>query len=192
MLPFGFLTPSFTGPLGGPELACSSLLRHTKLHSSSSAQIPSELTHPPVPSGYPRSPARKAESSISPRPFPTAPDMIFPESKLPDKRPACARKPACPFRKNSHIFGRGAGKAAGVFSVGTTAIEFLIRGERYLFEESPAVSKKLSLTEADRVSLFLPPRRWGKRTFCLSRRTYTMIKTAEVRHVRGKKTAIQV
>jgi len=33
------------------------------------------------------------------------------------------------------------GEAAVVLSVGTAAIEFLIRGERYLFEESPAVSK---------------------------------------------------
>ena len=109
--------------------------RHLARRSSYSAQNPSKLTHPPVPSGFPRSPARKAESSISPSPFPDRPWDISPESKKVVKLLDDKKKPFCPFRKNSDIFGRWAGKAAGVLSIGAAAIELLIREERSIFEE---------------------------------------------------------
>jgi len=101
-------------------------------------------------------------------PFPTARTGFF-RNRIrqlitkPAEGQASKRILTCPFRKNSHNFGRWAGVAAGVLSIGTTAIEFRIRGERYLFEESPAVSKKLSLPEANRVSLLSLPRRWEGR-----------------------------
>jgi len=103
---------------------------------------------------------------ISPRPFPTAPTGFFrnrirQRMPMPAKGRTSKRIPTCPFRRNSDIFGRWAGKAAGVLCIGTTVIELLIRGERSILEESPAVSKIVSLTEAGRVSLSSPPRRWG-------------------------------